>query len=350
MAPKKTAQKKKSGVAKDNEGKQGLVMPSVPAEDLQKAKAFLEDQANKKKAQNDLRYWLHSNSHHDEFLGWPMPAKRKFLESFTATSVMSKLSEKSLKATRMIETTTSKEKDKEWMSKEQMISTFGEKKTASILSSDKVLHRPCRFTGLDDEWNREYKVGRDKENEKELERRGMELDSAEAVSDEARCKEVLASFDSASRCMTINDVMLGSVKREPTTDSTAAEKESGDADDLFREHANQETIDSLNKDPRKVLRNVGDCITNAKFAFSQAEKSEYTEKLAADLKKNLSALSAAFKKVEHFCLVHREDSQLLEPALVVPIAEMVDNAMQRYNILYEMAGRFFPTNAHNKKK
>ena len=345
MAIKKTAQKQKSGVVKDNEGKQKLLMPAVPAADLQKAKAFLEDQANKKKAQNDLRYWLHAHSHHEEFLGWPMSAKRQFLEKFTATSVMGKVAEKLMKTSRRIETSTAKEKDNEWMSKEQILRIFGENKTTAILSSDKVLHRPCRFTGLDDEWNREYKIDRDKENEKELDRTGMKLVSAEAVSDEARCKEVLASFDSASSCMTINDSMLASVKQEPT-DSAA----SLDADDLFKEHANQETIDSLTKDPRKVLRHIGECITNGKFAFNQAEKSEYTEKLAADLKKNLSAISAAFKKVEHFTLLHREDPQLLEPALVVPIAEMVDDALQRHKTLCEMTGRFFPMNAPNNKK
>ena len=172
----------------------------------------------------------------------------------------------------------------------------------------------------------------------------MALDSTEELKDDGRVKDVLASFDSASGCMTINDTMLG-VKKEPE-DST----ENLSDGDLFKEHAHQETIDTLSKDPRKVLRNIGDCITNAKFAFAQAEKHQYTQKLASDLKGCLNKMTAAFKQVESFVLVHREDSSSLDTTLVEAMAEMVDKALETYNGLWEWSEKFFDMKEDSRKR
>ena len=62
-----------------------------------------------------------------------------------------------------------------WMSKEQLILSLGPKKTQALIDHGNLTHRPCKRTGLDDEFSREYLNEFDK-----VVHRGTETTSKEA--------------------------------------------------------------------------------------------------------------------------------------------------------------------------
>jgi len=267
-----------------------------------------------------------------------MQAKREFFNKYTAKCVLDKVANKELKTSRTLTVITSKSKDGEWMSKEQMIREFGSNKTEMIIKHAQA-HRPCSYSGQDEEWTREYKIIRDKTSEGEVDKKDIDLESNEKLKDEDRIKEVVAQFDSASNVMTIHDLMK-SIKDEQGEKKDIHIDVAGE--DLFAEHKNQATIDALTKDPRKVLRNIGEYIMNLKFAYQQCEQqSKYVDKLIVDVKSALTKMSGAYKKVESLVMVHRSDPASLDNTLVTAMAELIDKAVEQYNDVWAWCNKFF---------
>jgi len=328
-----------------------LKMPVVPKEDLEQAKKFLEDEKNRKRAQNDLAYYLSQHCVKDEYMGWSMPKKKEFFEKFTASSYLKKVGKKSLKTDHSLESTTTKEKDEEYMSKEQMLNTFGPNKTGIMISDFEQkpeCHRPCRYTGKDDEWTREYRIFNDKTTQLEVDKNTLSLEADETIDDEERLKEIMNTFDSAASCMTVKDA-LKAIKKEQSTGDEDAANNGLDLKDLA-EHKCQRTIDALSKDPRKVLRNIGECILDLKQWHTGAEKSKYGAQLAVDIKSSLQKLSATYKKVEAMNLLSVDSPESLEPHLILAMAEVVDEAMEDYNKASEWSHKILGTQKPSSKR
>eukprot|EP00959_Pyramimonas_sp_CCMP1952_P138659 2902245-Pyramimonas_sp.AAC.1 len=83
------------------------------------------------------------------------------MEGWFAVHVKERNRKAEIKSERSLESKKKSEHLFVWMGKQQMINAFGEAKAASKIASNKLESRPDPDSGLDDEWNREYKVWTD---------------------------------------------------------------------------------------------------------------------------------------------------------------------------------------------
>ena len=92
-----------------------------------------------------------------------------------------------------------------------------------------------------------------------------------------------------------------------------------------------QTIDVLNKDPRKMLRFVGDSLTNLKYWFVLCDNNKYAEALCADIKSLIGGYTKSFKKMETFELEFKKNSGVMPADETLAMARMLDGLKDKYS-------------------
>ena len=305
-----------------------LTPPIVSKAELEKAQKHLAHKESKHKMRSSMTWWLQQNGLKQAYDDAAMPKKREFMESFCAQKLKEN-EEKKLKTERTLETITSKERLFDWWSKETMCTKLGANKALLLINfieaKEQGRHRPCRETGDDSEYGREYKIWRESGGIKEQDRTGLQLESSSAVADVAAVQQ---QFDDMSSQMAdIEDkVERAPQQAEPREGGEAKEdvkvkkevaqpeplqdqKEQNDVD------PHEKTMQILGTSPRKVLRGLGETLSTLKEMHTIAEPNKYAQQVSADIKHLIPKFRAQFSKVEELCIdaaKNQRASQMLQ--------------------------------------
>ena len=148
-------------------------LPLVSDKELEAAKQKLADTAENNRQRSKMLYWLSQNKQDIAYKDAPPKTRKNFFDQWVAVQMAK--GERSGRHSKLTSKGKITDEEEVWMAKEQMSTEFGPKRAQSLIDSNKLEHRPCKKTGLDDEWNRQYKM----ETEK-VTRRGSEVTSKEA--------------------------------------------------------------------------------------------------------------------------------------------------------------------------
>jgi len=302
--------------------KQKIQTPLVTAEEEAKAKEYLEETSNNRKAHSSMTWYLKSVQAKPEYDGWSTGAKRAYFVAFTAEHLKTK-GTKVQRSMRAVETTKQKEKQYVWMSFEQLKMAKGEKKAKLLTQCGKLPHRPCPITGDDSQFGREWRIPTDMESEVESDRSGMQLQSETELNwSEETIKEAIETIDSCSQHIaessnSASDVVP--VKQEVSTSADAAcsKQES-------------KTSKALMADPRKFIRIVGDQVSDLKLWFSMTKEMKYCGDLHEDVKLELSKFVGLFKELEDFEIAMKT-AQKCDEADVLALTESIDLAKDSFD-------------------
>ena len=95
---------------------------------------------------------------YDVYKTWDMQAKRTFMVKSFADRLARPDSKAKFRNFKEVQNTEHADNNYTWMSKAAMITAVGEVKALAKISSGKLATRTDPDSGLDDEWNMEYKV------------------------------------------------------------------------------------------------------------------------------------------------------------------------------------------------
>ena len=226
-----------------------------------------------------------------------------------------------------------------WMSKEEMVKDKGEKKAASLIASGNLEHRPCPLTGLDDEYNREYKVLTDVGSHKESERHSHKLVGEKEVAQGSQLDEAKEDMAAAANFMGEPKKLLLTVKQERsdgTAGTTVDEKGAEQNDDEIIKTAN-----CLKDNPRAVLRTCSDTILTIKQMYEATTGGKYQEQLREDLGKLLPGFKSRFNTIEKLTLKPLStDEAELEQTNAILYATKLAKDYDKYNELAEWYSKF----------
>ena len=294
MAPKGKA-KSKAKKPKSGAEKKPIVEPIVSEAEFDKAAKILESEEELKRARSDLSYFLNKQGVYDQYKGWDKHKKKEFTIKFFADKLSNPTTKASFRNFKVAETVEKAADNFVWMSKKKMIDEFGPEKTSNKISSNKLETQPDPDTGLTGEWDLEYKVWTKGGGTEESVSRGSKLD-ADADIDEANRQTTDDTFESMAANMAGNHKL--EVKPDPEASADSKISEPAAAPDGPKEYKSQKTHEALQKDTKKVLRNLSDLITTLKEMFTKTGTNKFADTLHNEIKLLIPKAAVAYKKLE----------------------------------------------------
>ena len=328
MAPKGKikAEGKSKADAKKKTSKRGaaeaptpIAMPNVSAKDVEEAQKLLKDEADKRRANSNMMYWLQTNGKRNNYDALLPKDRKQFALMWYAWSLKDG---DTTKLTKRASGTEKIEKDiGKWMCKNQIIDKYGKDKGESkikVLDAEPTRHRPDRDTGEDGEWHREYKIFEDGEEEANFDRCAHELNNTKEIQGVEAMQE--AEEDMASFKL----LQGGDDPNASAAGSSGPEKKIKVEGELPNEDL--KTFNKLKTNPKAVLRTIQDNIMELKRMFERAkqpERAKYTEILRADITKLLPKLKSDHNAVEKLHLT--QDETIPDPELLATARKLDKN-------------------------
>jgi len=340
MAPKKGAKKP----VKQDEGV--LAKPVVSPDDIARAKKALEDEKFKKRANSNMHYWLQSQGRKAEFDQMTPKQRKEFFDSWIAQKLKS--GETTSSGIKDIGTKKQDGSTYQWVSKHQLIQLLGEDKAKARIASGKMQTRADPVTGLSDEWSLEYKLVNDVGSDMSFDKTGHRLQTDKAVEGDAAKVEALEDMNAASMPDDGGSSSSGLVQmKQELADgapSGVVQKEQSEADKKL-----EKTITTLTKNPRQVLKAIGETVTSLKCMFEGTANGRYTESLHEDIGKLLPKFKIDFRAVEQ--IVTKPDSfgSGNDEAFILAVATKLEKNFDQYNELCDWHAKFSPDKKKQKK-
>lgn len=321
-----------------------LDIPAVSEEEVLDAKKFLDDKEVKHRQNSNLMYWLEAQGKKDGYNALTPTSRKKFFLHWVA---------KSIKEGNAVNRTWRKINNKKedvdkgkWMAKYGMTQLFGEQKALAkinLLNNKADRHRPDRDTGLDDEWNREYKIYEDEEINTHSDDIGKTLESEKEITSEKE-KEELAEDMQAAGIL------------EPSSSASAGAQKPMDAKVKIegqKPEENLKTFNSIKEKPKAVLRSLSESLTEAKRIFevaSDKSKSKYLGPLKTDVEKLIPKFKSTFNSVEKIHLkCSSEDADPVPDPEILAVARKMDAIYSEFSVVVEWFSRMAPAAKKAKK-
>eukprot|EP00959_Pyramimonas_sp_CCMP1952_P188714 3947107-Pyramimonas_sp.AAC.1 len=230
-----------------------------------------------------------------------------------------------------------------------MINHFGEQKTNDKISSGKLEVRADPDSGLMDEWNAEYKIWNDSGGRSDRKDEDKEIHGDTELTDDELKKAAVDLFNENAQFFAAEGLpSSGSgssavfrgvpIKKEPVTETSAAA-----GGNSVHE---TETMKSISKDPRKLLRHLGDIVVELKAMFQATEQEKYAGELNSDIGRLLPKMSSMYKTMERAALA-KEPISCEE---LVAIATKMDTLFTEFNHLSEWHAKFSNPNPKRSRK
>ncbi len=306
-------------------------VPVVSPEALKKAQEILADEAEKKRQRSSMTYQMQQDGEYCKYDMLGRPAKNKFLEEYVAKLIEEGKVKVKSTTVQSLEIDKTSEQEWEWLGKQAMINRFGEEKANNKIGSGKLLHQPDPDTGLDGEWDREYKVAKKIQKNIEADRYTMNINTDEDLEPGTRLAERMEAFTDVKSCVAGNSTS-GSGSSSVTgsgTGSSVAACDGKNVDIKLEDgpkNTNTKTMDALRKDTRKVFLSCSETITIMKTYFKDTESGRYTQELNNDLKKLIPKFTKIFKKLEQACI-----SNISDEGTLLALALEIDSAYTEFN-------------------
>jgi hypothetical protein len=344
MAPKAKAAAK-TGASKK---KKVLKTPEVSEDALAKARTILADEAELKRRRSSLMYQLEisGEKHAYDHMG-SKDMKKQWIEAKIAEQIADGTIEVKAEKSNTVVVENSKSGEGQWYGKEALILMLGARKAQAKIDSGKLPTRPDPDTGLEGEWDIEYKFVQVKEIKSEVDRTETKIsgeqelgdkDAIQAAQDELKdIKEAIAAGSTASASAGTGTV----VAAQPTSASgTASVAAAGptikqEADKTAETH--KKTLESLVKDRRKVFLSCSETLTVLKTYFKDTESGRYTVQLNEDIKKLVPKYTKLLKKLEAATI-----SQLEDKTTLLGLAVELDGLYDEFNAVEDWYYRLIP--------
>lgn len=320
--------------------------PIVSASDIAKAKEALKDEKAKKRANSNMMYYLQSKGQKDDYASMSVAERKHFFEVWFADKM--KGGETASSSTKDIGSDKQSGSTFQWVSKHHLTTLLGKEKAEARIASNKMLTRPDSVTGLMDEWSLEYKLYTDGGSEMDIEKTNHRLDTVVSVVGEAAKADALEDWCAAR----IRDEGSSSsapqvyIKQEPMEKESKDTKQRTDADKKLAK-----TVDSLTRNPRQILKVIGETVTTLKCMYQSTKENRYTQTLNEDIGKLLPKLKADFNAVESVVtasdpVAGSDDGE----AVIRAIAERLELNYDKYNDLCEWHAKFSRDTCKKHKK
>ena len=285
----------------------------VSASDLAAAEAVLQNDAQMKKARSNMTYWLRLHGYDQDYFAKNATAKREYLAMWQADKMSSG------NRTRVEEKTVTSESSSGrkfvYMAKQQLINEYGEAKALAKIRSGALEHQPDPDSGLDDEWNREYKIWTTG---------GKEIDS-DVTTNKLRAEHELTDESTKEAAEQLQEQASSMVHCQGG--STASGASSGAAtgsgggvagtpikiEPSAEVNPHKVTYDKFKSDLKKEMRVVAEYVVTLKEIFSATKDGRYVVELHHDSAKLIPKISSTYKKMEAFHLdASTDDATLLQ--------------------------------------
>jgi len=233
-----------------------------------------------------------------------------------------------------------------YMAKQQMINEYGEAKALAKIGSGKLEHQPDPDSGLDDEWNREYKIWA---------KGGKEIDSdvttnklrAEHELDDESAKEAAEQLKEQASAMVHCE---GGSTASGASSGAATGSGGGAAEVPIKIEPSAEvnphkvTFDKFKSDLKKEMRVVAEYVVTLKEIFSETKDGRYLLELHNDSAKLIPKISSTYKKLE---VCHLDAST--EDATLMVLAKQHDIQKKEYDEIVDWYQKMVPKKVPAKR-
>ena len=243
------------------------------------------------------------------------------------------------------------------MENKAMIDRFGLQKTMARINSGKMSTRPDTITGLQDEWNIEYRITTDFVERSEQKADEHEVSNVAELDEEAM-KERLEMVKEMQECMNVDGagssssasgqpgVTPGATIKKEKADVETPPKDISKAADIMNA-IECEVFKTLCKDPKKVNRDLNAKLTELKINFERTKNMKYGSELHADVTALLPKAVKIYKVSELIVVKHenkKEDAELgeKERAELLAASISIKKYIEEYNELNGNIKRFMP--------
>jgi hypothetical protein len=342
MSPKKAAAKKGA--------KQPLnPLPLVPEKELEAAKQKLADKEDNNRMRSQMKYWLEQRDQLVAYRAASAKTRKSYFDQWVANQMQNGV--RSGKQSRTSSKSQTSQEEEEWMAKEEMINKLGPKRTESLINSGNLQFRACKKTGLDDEWNREYKQIRDKTINKTDETTAKQISSDMAALDDKTFKDLIDDITSMDALDNSSDKLadlpaITGVKTEGANPSGASTGSgaAGLCKPPEPEKEESGTYKALKTSPKAVVKNIQDAILELKEVWRESKDNRIAGVVHEDATKMLPKFARIYKSTET-ALVEKIDCD----ATLLALADKIDAMFTEYNALIEWHHRLMPKEARKKK-
>jgi hypothetical protein len=313
----------------------------VSEKDMAQAQALLQGAEEAKRQRSNMTYWLKSEGLDKPYQDAPQGEKRKFLAQWFASRLATSGTSTT---THAVVSNSTKERNFEWCGKQALITKLGEHKASAKINSGNMTKRPDPDTGLEGEWDLEYKLFSDTGGNQENDNYTHGLTAEKEFNGDDSANEARASLQSMADNMG-NNVNPLFVKTEEGVVLPSSMASSSSSNKLLQAAQNDKTFMLLKETPRQVLRNMNETITTLKEMFEKTKGGKYQEQLHEDIKKCIPLFITQHKKVETVCVQGGKEEVELKA-----LAINVDKVFERYNDVEEWYIKFHHVPKDGKKR
>ena len=348
--PPKTAKSK--AAAKKASKKASLKTPEVSDAALTKAKELLADEAELKRRRSSLMYQLELSGDKKAYDRMECTAMKKaWIEAKIAEQIEEGLIDVKSEKSQTVEVENRKSGEGEWFGKEALILMLGARKAQAKIDSGKLPTRPDQDTGLEGEWDVEYKIVRVKEIKSEVDRTETKISGERALGDKAAVQAAQDELNDIKKAVSFSEpastgaapptsagtVVAASPSSASGTASVAAAEPVVKLEGDQTGDKHKKTLDALVKDRRKVFLACSETLTVLKTYFKDTESGRYTSQLNEDIKKLIPKYTKLLKKLEAATI-----SQVEEKAILMALAMELDDLYNDFNTAEDWYYRLIP--------
>ena len=312
--------------------------PIVTPAELKRATEDLNNREEQRKAKSRMSYYLERKGLTATYDSSNIEVRKEYFKQWHAQWLIENKPEVEITAAQTNTLRTKNRSEKEWLNKHQLTVLYGPEKAANKMAV--LQHQPDPDTGLDGEWDREYKNSNEKRFEDEDESRSKCLSASKTIEGEAQLQEAQSMMNDVSACFESTASSSAEHVADPGGGAKIAE-----ADTV----AVSQTAKKLMGDSKTVLTTAHTTLIELKEMFSATENN----KLCANANEEVGKLCKKFvimiSKMEKFHHTKGESNAALAEALAPKIDELYDE----FNTYSDWVGKvtgFVPTGAKVKRK
>ncbi|CAK0833891.1 unnamed protein product, partial [Prorocentrum cordatum] len=285
-----------------------ISQPLVAPAGLAKAKELLADAEQRKRARSSMVHFLQANNKKEQHDNSPDEVKKEFMSAWFAQH----LAEKRAKATM---------------------------KQSQKTSPGKLKLRADPDSGLMGEWNAEHKIWNDSGGRSDRKDEAKEIQGDTELTDDGLKKAAADLFNENAQFFAAEGppssgsgssaVFRGvAIKKEHVTETSAA----AGGNPVHETEATK----SISKDPRKLLRHLGDIVVELKAMFQATEQEKYAGELNSDTGQLPPKMSSMHETMERAALA-KEPISCEE---LLAISTKMDTLFTEFNHLSEWHAKF----------
>jgi hypothetical protein len=324
--------------------KKGTVLEPLPLvgdKELEAAKQKLEDKVENNRLRSQMLYWLSQNKQDQAYKMASPKVRKSYFDQWVAVQ-MSK-GERSGRHSRTASKSKIVEEEEVWVAKEEMILTLGPNRAQALIDSNKLDHHPRRKTGLDDEWNRQYKQEKDKVIHRGDETTRNEVESHRTELDDTAFKELLDDLTSLEALDSGGDLSKLAALKEVKVEGGAAMAPAGILPPKAEEK-DSATFTALKTAPKTVVKNVQEALLELKEVWKESKDNRMAGVIHEDATKLMPKFAKIYKSVESALI-----DKVTDEATLLALSKKVDEHFNSYNDLIEWHHKLMPKEQRKKK-